>query len=396
MFHGRRLRFPEATWLALGYLLICFLSTLRAASPYLGLVEMWRLVKLFIVYLFAVNCVDSKSALRMLTMVAVIILVTQAAVTVVRFETGYYTPFGFGETPSGLGETQWDKSEIEHYLTVDQSAQGSAIRSFGTITSPGSTARLCAMVVPFALFLCVPNPMFRRPFVFAALTASAVLGLVLTFTRVYYITIAVQFVIAFFIMIRDRMLKREEAVMVALVSLAVVAAATPMLRHQFSVRKESMSVRLHQYDTTFRMILDNPLLGVGLNNGTAEKPKYVTVTYNPYDPDTQFDLEPTHNTYLSLASEIGVIGAFLFVAFFTRVALTAWQHSRYSTDPEIKLVANALVVAFCGLAVNGLMDPLHEYPVLVLLWLYAGLSLNLEGMEQRVGDHESQAIRRKP
>jgi O-antigen ligase len=184
--------------------------------------------------------------------------------------------------------------------------------------------------------------------------------------------------------------------MVALVSLAVVAAATPMLRHQFSVRKESMSVRLHQYDTTFRMILDNPLLGVGLNNGTAEKPKYVTVTYNPYDPDTHFDLEPTHNTYLSLASEIGVIGAFLFVAFFTRVALTAWQHSRHSTDPEIKLVANALVVAFCGLAVNGLMDPLHEYPVLVLLWLYAGLSLNLEGMAQRVEDHESQAIRRKP
>jgi hypothetical protein len=44
------------------------------------------------------------------------------------------------------------------------------------------------------------------------------------------------------------------------------------------------------------------------------------------------------------------------------------------------LVANALVVAFCGVAVNGLMDPLQEYQVLALLWLYAGISLNLSGM----------------
>jgi hypothetical protein len=40
------------------------------------------------------------------------------------------------------------------------------------------------------------------------------------------------------------------------------------------------------------------------------------------------------------------------------------------------------VVVFCGVAVNGLMDPLQEYPVLVLLWLYAGISLNLPRMAQ--------------
>ena len=45
-------------------------------------------------------------------------------------------------------------------------------------------------------------------------------------------------------------------------------------------------------------------------------------------------------------------------------------------------MANALVVAFCGVAVNGLMDPLQEYQVLGLLWLYAGISLNLPRMAQ--------------
>jgi len=375
MFHRKPLRFPSVTWLAVGYLGISLLSIAGAASPYLGFVEMSRQIKFFIVYLFAVNCLDSKSAVRVLAIVGVIILVTQAGMTVARFETGYMTPLTFGETHQDL-------SQIEQYLAVDRTNEGSELRSFGTLGSPGSTLRLCMMVIPFALFLCVPNAMFKMRFAFAALTAFALLGLVLTFTRVYYITTAVQCVLVFLIMVRDRMLKRKEIILVVLLGLAAVAAASPKLYEQFTVREDSVSVRFLQYKAAVKMILDNPFLGVGLNNGTGQKSKYADVTYNRFDPMTQFYLEPTHNLYLSLASEIGIFGALLFVAFFARVTWLAWRQSRYSTDPEIRLVANALVVVFCSVAVNGLMDPLQEYPVLVLLWLYAGISLNLPRMAQ--------------
>jgi O-antigen ligase len=202
----------------------------------------------------------------------------------------------------------------------------------------------------------------------------------LTFTRVYFITVTVQIVIAFLIMIRDRMLKREEVVVLVLLGLAAGAAASPKLYEQFTVRTDSVSTRFLQYEAATDMILDNPFLGVGLNNSTGQMPKYANVTYNEFDPDTQFYLAGIHNMYLSLASDIGVFGALLFVAFFARATLVAWRQSRRSTDPEIRLVANALVVVFCGVAVNGLMDPLQEYQVLSLLWLYAGISLNLPGM----------------
>jgi O-antigen ligase len=238
------------------------------------------------------------------------------------------------------------------------------------------------MMIPFALFLSVPNAMFRMRFAFAALTAFALLGLVLTFTRVYYITAAVQIVLAFLIMIRDRMLRREEVVVVALLGLAALAAASPKLYEQFTVREDSMSVRFLQYKAAEKMILDNPFLGVGLNNSTGQMRNYVNVTYNPYDSDTQFFTAGIHNVYLSTASEIGVFGALLFVAFFARVTLFAWRQSCRSTDPEIRLVASALVVAFCGVAVNDLMDPFVEYQALMLLWMYAGISLNLPRMAQ--------------
>lgn len=197
LFHGKKMRFPPVTWLAVGYLGICLLSLVGAESPYLGFVELSRQIKFFIVYLYAVNCLDSKSAVRVLAVVGVIILVTQAGMTVARFETGYMTPLTFGETNQDL-------SEIEKYLAVDRSDEGSAIRAYGTLGSPGATLHLCLLVIPFALFLSAPNAMFGMRLAFAALTAFGLLGLVLTFTRVYFITAAVQIVLAFLIMIRDR------------------------------------------------------------------------------------------------------------------------------------------------------------------------------------------------
>jgi hypothetical protein len=387
LFHGKKMRFPPVTWLAVGYLGICLLSLVGAESPYLGFVELSRQIKFFIAYLYAVNCLDSKSALRVLAAVSVIILVTQAGMTVARFETGYMTPLAFGETNQDL-------EQIEQYLAVDRSDEGSAIRAYGTLGSPGATLHLCLLVIPFALFLSVPNAMFGMRFAFAALTAFGLLGLVLTFTRVYFITAPVQIVLAFLIMIRDRMLRREEVAMIVLLGLAGVAAASPKLYEQFTVRTDSVSVRFLQYEATAKMIVDNPFLGVGLNNSTGQMPKYADVTYNQYDSDTQYYLAGTHNMYLSLAADIGVFGALLFVAFFARVTFLAWRQSRHSTDPEIRLVANALVVAFCGVAVNGLMDPLQEYQVLALLWLYAGISLNLPGMASGQETLESRPYRR--
>jgi O-antigen ligase len=181
-------------------------------------------------------------------------------------------------------------------------------------------------------------------------------------------------------MLRDRMLKRDEAILIMFIGLAALAALTPKLYQQFTVREDSMSVRELQNKTAFEIILDHPLLGVGLNNAPEQLRKYSKVTYNKDDANTQFYKEPINNMLLGMTTEVGVMGALLFVAFFGSVASVAWRQSRASPDPEIRFVGNALVVVFCGVAVNGLMDPFDEYPGLMLLWLFAGTSLNLPRM----------------
>lgn len=93
------------------------------------------------------------------------------------------------------------------------------------------------MMIPFALFLCAPNKMFKRRWVFAALTVFSLAGLALTFDRVYFLITAAQLVLVFFIMLRDRMVKRNEAIAVFLVGLITVLAIGPKLYEQFTVRQ---------------------------------------------------------------------------------------------------------------------------------------------------------------
>ena len=369
--------FPRAGWLLIGFLGFCVLSLVAAPWPYLGMVEIWRQLKFFLVFLYIANNIDSKEQLRLVAVMAVAILAIQGAMTLVRYETGWMQHLAFGDA-------RQDEDWMIQYLSVDRDAIGEQLRSFGTLGSPGSTLRLCLLVIPFALFLSMRNPMFPHSrLLFLGIAAFSMGSLLLTFTRAYYLTTPVQVAAAVLLGIRHRYLSRMEVLLLTVLGLIAVGAAVPKVYEQLSVRQDSVTVRLQQYKATFDMIVDNPVFGVGLNNGTGVKERYVNVTFNEYDADTQFYLEPTHNLYLSLASEIGLIGTLLYVTFFATVIARVWRVSN-TADPDLRFFANALLVAFAGLIVNSVYDPMHEDAVMTMLWVYCGLAFALTKMADRV------------
>lgn len=379
VFKGHRPYFPRPAWLLVGFLGFCLASLVAAPSAYLGLVEIWRQLKFFVVFLYVVNNLDSKPALRLVAIMAVAILTIQGAVTLARYETGWMQHLAFGDA-------QQDEDHVLLYLSVNRDDIGDQVRSFGTLGSPGSTLRLCMMVIPFALLFSMRNPVFSNRVLFLGLAAFGMGSLLLTFTRAYFLTTAVQVAAAILIGIRHRYLSRLEVLLLVVVGLAGLGAVAPKIYEQLAVRQDSVTVRLEQYKAAIDMIVDNPLFGVGLNNGTGVKERYVNVTFNEQDPDTQFHLEPTHNLYLSLASEIGLIGSMLYFAFFAIVVARTWSVSSTATDPELRFYANALLIAFAGLFVNSLYDPMHEDAVMTILWMYCGLALALERMATRTHD----------
>ena len=366
LVNGKRWHFPRAAWLVVGFFVFCLISLFSAPSPYLGLVEISRQLKFFLLFLFAVNNTDSKSTLRLMALMAVTILTVQGGVTALRFETGWMTPLTFGDTGQ-------DADQITEYLSVDRDQLGDVVRSFGTLGSPGSTVRLCMMTIPFALLLSMRNPMFRFRLPFLSLMIFGIGALLLTFTRAFYLTTAVQVVAAFLLGIRHRYLSKMEVLLLMVLAVAATCAIAPKIYEKLTVRQDSVSVRFAQYKAAFDMIIDNPMFGVGLNNGTGVKERYVNISYDEQDPDTQFYLEPTHNLYLSLTSEIGLIGGMLYFIFFGCVITRAWRLSKSAVDPELRFFANVMLVAFAGVVVNALYDPLHEDGVMNLLWLYSGM-----------------------
>jgi len=367
------LYWPKESWMVLGFLALSVLSLTGAPSIYLGLVELSRQLKFFLVFLWAANNVNSKRTLKLVAIMAVVILSVQGAVTAVRFQTGWLEPLTFSENYQ-------EEERTTSYLSVDRGS-GETIRAFGTLTAPGSTLRLCLMVIPFALMLSVRNPMFGMRSMFLVLAALGMGALLLTFTRAYFLTIAVQFGAAFVMAIRNRYLSRMEILASLFLAFSAVVAVTPKLIEHLEYRPDSYTVRLNQYSASLRMIVDNPMLGVGLNNGTSEKGRYVNVSFNKFDPDTQFYLEPTHNLYLSLTSEIGIPGAILYFGFFAVIAWRTYRTAVSATDPEIRFFAAALVVVAAGAATSWMFDPFHEEGPVSLLWLYSGIAVALSRLD---------------
>ena len=379
---AQRPHFPRAGWLVIGFFACCVMSLVAAPWPYLGLVEIWRQLKFFLVFLYIANNVKSKAQLRLIAVMAVAVFAIQGAVTLVRYETGWMQHIAFGDA-------RQDEDWMLQYLSVDRDEIGEQLRSFGTLGSPGSTLRLCMLVLPFPLLLGMRNPMFpRRRLLFLGIAAFGMGSLLLTFTRAYILTTPIQLAVAVLLGIRHRYLTRMEVLLLCVLGLIAAGAAAPKVYEQLAVRRDSVTVRLQQYKATFDMIVDNPVFGVGLNNGTGLKERYVNVSFDEYDADTQFYLEPTHNLYLSLASEIGLIGTMLYFAFFATAIARIWRVSN-TTDPDLRFFANALLVALAGLIVNSLYDPMHEDAVMTTLWMYCGLAFALTRMADRGHDHDS-------
>ncbi len=375
VFHGRRLRLPRATWLAVIYLGICVLSLFGARWPYLGIVEIVRQMRFVIFFLYAYNNLCSPKALRLIAAAAIAILVFQGAVTAGRYGFGFYETLAFGVDHQ-------DEQERDKYLQIDRESGNSTRRAFGTGLAPGSTGKLCLMLIPFALLCCLPNPLLRRQGIIIVLFAASGAALLLTYTRSFFLAAGVELLAGFLIAVWRGYLPRTGALVILALALVGAAAVAPKVSEMFHYRKNSYTVRFAQYESSYAQIKAHPLLGLGINNGTGLKREYVRTSYNEVDPNTQSYAEPTHNLYLALAADIGIPGAILFFAFFGIVIRTAWRLSATSRDPTTAFFASAVLIVFVGVATSAMGDPFHEDATLALAWMYSGVILGLSDAER--------------
>jgi hypothetical protein len=363
-----RLYVPAVGVLALGFLAVAALSSVRAPSRYLAAVELARQCKFVLIFLFAANTLDAKRTLRWVWLLVLSMVLLQGSATIFRFAFGFYDPF-FGDLLGRPDVSRWTPNT--DWIMLEHEGWLSGFRnSFGTTMSPAVTSQLLLLGLPFAALACMRNPLFRRGLVRAAPLCIGLVGLGLTFSRSSVIGGIVALALSFAFGIRARYVPRQTALALTLCTVLGVAAMLPPLTLYFGRKLENVEVRLEQYTTALAMLRDHPLIGI--DNSTGEARRYSRYSYSLIDVRNRTFDQPVHSFVLTVLVEVGAIGFLLYFGFFGAIAATAWRLTRPPADPDDACSAGAFLLGILALGVGVLTNPLFDDGVQTFLWLYAG------------------------
>ena len=119
----------------------------------------------------------------------------------------------------------------------------------------------------------------------------------------------------------------------------------------------SVQYRFGIYDTTRNLMEDYWFRGVGLGTDVMKK---VFETY-PTNFDGTYPVH-THNNYLQMWGEAGILGLLSYLALLLWRLKTGVKAFRAALDPRVKRLLAAAIGAFCGILLIGVAEYTWFYP----------------------------------
>lgn len=364
--HRATLIFPRVSLIFIAFLIWSAISTLRAEHPYLGFVELTNQVRYFVIFLYAVNNVKDPRMLMLVGCVLLTILALETAATGARYK------FGFGLVAAGsFGRA--DAVDTSEHLNIERGGGGK--RAFGTVPSPRGTAGHLLLLLPWAPLVALH---YRRRWLSAAclgLFAAGTVALILTYSRAAFIGYMVGVVIGLWLFVRWGYLSRRGLALCTLGAVVVGGAISPVVVSFIEKRPDNVRVREAQFLTTFEMIKDNLIMGVGPNNSASTQRRYKrdgTSGAAVTDATKISDIHPIHSQHLANLAETGLVGFALYAGFFFVVFRRAARLTR-SSETLKRVAGGGLLIGGVALSVQFLADPIFEHAIYALLWFLCGV-----------------------
>lgn len=139
--------------------------------------------------------------------------------------------------------------------------------------------------------------------------------------------------------------------------------------------------RISIYSNTVNMIKHHPFIGVGVNTFSKNYGKYKTESAEKYasTPDTIY----SHNIYLQMAGETGLLGLAAFFLFLFLVFKNAWNTYFNLKNEFLRAVCLSLIACLFAFLVNGLTETsLYNSRVAMIFWYLIGISLSLKRLDR--------------
>lgn len=250
-------------------------------------------------------------------------------------------------------------------------------RAIGTAANPNTLGGFLVMIAA----LVAPQAMARHPVVGKQWHAIAALGalvvaLILTFSRGSMLAFGAALV--FIAALRYRKL------LLILVLIAVLILVLPWTQFYVTRLVEGFQgvdlatqMRFGEYQDALTLIMRYPLLGVGFS-GTPDVDLYLGVA----------------NVYLTIASNMGLLGLGAFLLLMGAVFVYAWRAAEgLDRVPGLRPIQLGLLAALVGALANGIFDHyffnIGFHPAVTILWTYVGLTLASSRIALEAGEEET-------
>jgi putative inorganic carbon (HCO3(-)) transporter len=332
------------------YLGFTALSLVAARDVRLSSFELFLLLQMYLVFLYVANFVRSREDVLFVVFFLLLGCLMESLVMIA---------LRFGSLPSGL----WGPVHIR----VDTQVNGEFTRVGGTVGSPNEAGAYLSLMLSLAISLLFTPSGRKYKLLAAAVLAFGSAALIFTFSRGSWISLLIA--IALFCLSlwrRNGSSLKAPVAFLTILFLSYLPFQNAIKARLFADDNGSAESRIPLMNLAFRIIADNPILGVGSNNFSAVMDGYLTSEFR------QGFLYTVHNKYLLVWAEIGFAGLVAYLTFFFGALRKGWA-CWSQNDRFLSAIALGLTAAMVGNMVHQSVDIFHDRAVTQLLWLVAGL-----------------------
>jgi putative inorganic carbon (hco3(-)) transporter len=355
--------FPALSVPTLAIIVVSMVSLIAATDFRWAMFDILNFVKMFLFFLFLANNIRDKQDVSLVVRVMFLGLAIQSIIIGLQSHdiTLNLHRLGLGE-PIEILSFEMDSSDIA--------------RPGGTIGHCNHLARYLGLVLPMAIILSFTERSKGMKYFASVAAAIGIVGLVYTLTRSSWMGLVLSVMVMLPLMMSQRLINMRilGKLVLAVVLATIILFAMGDMIYDRIVSNDSGSAytRWTTAKVAFKIIADHPFIGVGINNyGTKLKDYWIS-------EDRFTRKAAVHNTYLLIASEIGLIGfgayMWFLVAFYLRTRKAIAGGSKYYTSIAIGVMGGLAAFALTALSDKSYKE---SYPVLLLFW---GLAAVIEGI----------------
>jgi putative inorganic carbon (HCO3(-)) transporter len=265
---------------------------------------------------------------------------------------------------TGMPSTIWG---IPAHVRVDTDVKEGFMRIGGTVGSPIFAAGYLSVSLASAASLLFTNLGRVHKWLAIAVMGFGGVALIFTFSRGGWMALVLSVTLICLLGWRRRGLSLKTPIAVILIlGMLYLPFHSSISARLFGDDSGSAESRIPLMKLAFRIIADNPVLGVGANNFTVVMDRYLTPEFR------HGFLFAVHNKYLLVLSETGIVGLLAFLAFLLDALRKGWRCWAFQ-DRLLSPLALGFAAGIAGHMVHMSVDVFRGRPTQQLLWLIAGL-----------------------